>query len=117
MILGTPDTVPAEHTTGYHGGQGSFSRRTLLQNIPNSTFKYVRDVIIPTGSFVGEHHHADDEEVFFIISGQGVMNVDGEEKLIGPGSAVLTLSGSTHSIRNDGPEELRFFVACVKGLI
>ena len=114
MIIGSPESVPGEYSSGYHGGDGPFFRRTLLSNVPGSAFKYVRDITIPVGTIIGEHGHLGDEEVYFIISGTGIMNVDGEEKTIGPGSAVLTLSGSVHSIRNDGPEELRLFVACAK---
>ena len=114
MILGTPDVVLVEQAAGYHGGQGPFLRRTLLDGVPGSVFKYVRDVTIPAGSLIGEHRHVGDDEVFFIISGTGVMRVDDEECTLGPGSAVLTLSGSVHSLRNDGPTDLRIFVACAK---
>jgi len=114
MILGTPDNIPVEQAAGYHGGQGPFLRRTLLDGVPGSVFKYVRDVTIPAGSAIGEHHHVNDDEVFFIISGTGMMRVDDDECRVGPGTAVLTLSGSAHSLRNDGPADLRIFVACAK---
>lgn len=114
MILGTPETVPVEHSEAYHGGKGSFFRRTLLDGVPGSVFKYVRDITVPPGSVIGEHPHSDDEEVYFIISGTGVMVVDGEERVVGPGSAILTLSGSTHGIRNDATENLRLFVVCAR---
>ena len=116
MILGTPDTVPGEYSEAYHGGKGSFFRRTLLDGVPGSVFKYVRDITVPPGSVVGEHPHSDDEEVYFIISGTGTMVVDGEERVVGSGSAVLTLSGSVHGIRNEGAEELRLFVACARAV-
>lgn len=116
MILATPDISPVEHAAGYHGGAGPFFRRTFLDGIPGSVFKYLRDVTIPAGSVVGEHQHVGDEEVFFIISGQAVIRVDNEERTVGPGSAILTLSGSTHSIRNEGTEDLRIFVACAKSV-
>ena len=114
MIVGTPDTIPVEHGAGYHGGNGPFSRRTLIDRVPGSAFKYVRDITLPAGSIVATHPHQGEDEVFFIISGSGVMVVDGEERVVGPGSAVLTLSGSAHGIRNESAEELRFFVACVR---
>ncbi len=112
MILGTPDTVPGEYAEAYHEGKGTFFRRTLLDGIPGSVFKYVRDITLPPGSVIGQHPHVSDEEIYFIISGSGIMVVDGEERLVGPGSAILTLSGSAHGIRNEGPEALRMFVAC-----
>jgi mannose-6-phosphate isomerase-like protein (cupin superfamily) len=114
MIIGTPETIPVEHSTGYHGGKGPFSRRTLLSDVPGSVFKYVRDITIPAGSIIAEHTHIGDEEVYFVISGSGIMIVDGEECGLGPGSAVLTMTGSTHGIRNEGTEDLRIFVACAR---
>jgi mannose-6-phosphate isomerase-like protein (cupin superfamily) len=114
MILGTPDTIHGEYETAYHGGEGAFFRRTLLEEVPSSVFRYVRDITLPPGSIIGEHPHSGEDEVYFIISGTGVMVVDGEEQVVGPGTAILTLSGSVHGIRNEGTENLRMFVACAR---
>ena len=86
--------------------------RTLLTDLPNTVFRYVRDFTLLPGSSIGEHPHLGDDEIYFIISGTGVMVVDGEEQDVGPGAVVLTLSGSSHGLRNTGQEDLRMFVAC-----
>lgn len=112
MIIGTPDTIPGEQSSGYHGGTGPHFRRTLLDGVPGSVFRYVRDIIVPPGTVIGEHPHFGEDEIYFIISGTGVMVVDGEERVVGPGTAVLSLSGSVHGIRNEGTEDLRFVAAC-----
>jgi mannose-6-phosphate isomerase-like protein (cupin superfamily) len=112
LIIGSPDVHSVQVAVGSHGGQGEYSVRTLLDRIPGSVFKYVRDVMLSPGSSVGEHPHLDDDEVFFIISGTGVMLVDGEEQCVRPGTAILTRAGSRHGLHNPGPEPLRFFVAC-----
>ena len=114
MILGTPETVPGEQGRESHGGKGEYFVRTLLDQVPDSAFKYVRDLTLFPGSSIGNHLHSDDEEIYFIISGSGVMIVDGEERVVGPGSAVLTQSGSHHGLRNKGTEDLRIFVVCAK---
>ena len=114
MVLGTPETIPGEYVTGYHGGKGSIFRRTLLYDVPSSVFKYVRDIVVPTGAIIAEHTHIGDEEIYFVISGSGIMVIDGEECVLGPGSAALTMSGSTHGIRNEAPVDLRILVACAK---
>jgi len=49
--------------------------RTLLDGVPGSAFKYVRDLTLYPGSTIGEHPHSGDEEIYFIISGSGVMVV------------------------------------------
>ena len=114
MIIGTPQLAPGESGTQSHGGQGDYFVRTLLDEVPGSVFKYVRDLTLYPGSSIGEHPHTGDDEIYFIISGTGIMVVDGEEQRIGSGSVVLTLSGSSHRLRNDGAEDLRIFVACAR---
>jgi mannose-6-phosphate isomerase-like protein (cupin superfamily) len=114
MILGTPDTVVGQQSSESHGGRGKYSVRTLLEEVPGSVFKYVRDLTLYPGSTVGIHPHSGDEEIYFIISGTGVMVVDGEERVLGPGSAVLTQSGSCHGLRNEGIDDLRIFVVCAR---
>jgi mannose-6-phosphate isomerase-like protein (cupin superfamily) len=114
MILGTPDTAPGERGHNSHGGAGEYFVRTLLEDVPGSAFKYVRDLTLYPDSSIGEHPHAGDDEIYFVISGTGIMVVDGQEQRVGPGAAVLTLSGSSHGLRNEGGEDLRIFVACAK---
>lgn len=114
MILGTPKMYPGVRGRESHGGTGEYFVRTLLDNPLAHAFKYVRDLTLYPGSSIGTHPHEGDEEIYFVISGQGVMTVDGEEQAIGPGSAVLTRSGSTHGLCNSGPGELRIFVACAR---
>lgn len=88
--------------------------RTILDGVPGSAFKHVRDLILYLGSSIGEHLHSGDEEISFVISGTGIMVVDGEECAIGPGSAVLTRSGSHHGLRNESAEDLRIVVVCAR---
>jgi mannose-6-phosphate isomerase-like protein (cupin superfamily) len=114
MILGTPDTIPGQRGRHSHGGAGEYFVRTLLDDVPGSAFKYVRDLTLYPGSSIGDHPHADDDEIYFVVSGTGVMVVDGHEQTVGPGAAVLTLSGSRHGLRNEGDEDLRIVVACAK---
>jgi len=114
MILGTPDAIPGERGSKSHGGKGDYFVRTLLDKVSGSAFKYVRDLILYPGSSIGEHLHSGDEEIYFIISGTGVMVVDRDERVVGPGSAVLTRSGSSHGLRNEGTGDLRIFVVCAR---
>ena len=113
MIIATPETVPGQRGSNSHGGTGDYFVRTLFDQVPGvSSFKYVRDLILYPGSAIGLHPHTGDEELYFVISGNGIMVVDGEEQPVGPGSAVLTLSGSRHALRNTGKEDLRIAVVC-----
>jgi mannose-6-phosphate isomerase-like protein (cupin superfamily) len=56
----------------------------------------------------------DDEELYFIVSGEGIMVVDGEERRGGPGSAILVLSGGSLGIRNESTQDLQLSVVCAQ---
>lgn len=112
MIIGTPESIPGQVARNSHGGQGEYFVRTLFSDVPGATFNYVRDLTLYPGSSIGSHPHHGEEEIYFVIAGRGIMTVGTEEREIGPGSVVLTQSGSWHGLRNGGTEDLRIFVAC-----
>jgi mannose-6-phosphate isomerase-like protein (cupin superfamily) len=58
------------------------------------------------------HYHAATEEIYFIETGRGEMEVDGVRREVGPGEAVLIPAGAWHEIRA-AAEPLRFLCCCV----
>jgi mannose-6-phosphate isomerase-like protein (cupin superfamily) len=65
-------------------------------------------MLLPPGSSIGYHRHDGEEEIFSIISGVATVNDDGVVFELGPGDAVLTIGGASHSIANQGSEPLEF---------
>ena len=61
---------------------------------------------IPRGSAIGFHRHDGEEEIFYILSGEGVVNDNGETKRVAAGDAVLTGGGAGHAIENQSDEPL-----------
>ena len=61
---------------------------------------------LPKGASIGYHEHDGEEEVFYILSGSGVVNDNGVATPVGPGDAVLTGGGAGHAIENRGDEPL-----------
>jgi mannose-6-phosphate isomerase-like protein (cupin superfamily) len=57
------------------------------------------------------HYHARTEEIYVVLAGAGRMEVDGDERDVGPGDAILIPPGAWHEIRA-GREELRFLCCC-----
>jgi len=57
---------------------------------------------LPPGSSIGYHPHDGEEEVFYILSGTGVVNDQGVTSEVAPGDAVLTGGGNGNSIANQG---------------
>jgi mannose-6-phosphate isomerase-like protein (cupin superfamily) len=60
------------------------------------------------GCSIGLHQHLGEEEIFYFVSGSGVLQ-DSENdpgQPVSAGDASLTLAGGYHSIRNAGQEPL-----------
>ena len=114
MIVRGPESVPGEWAQNSHGGHGDYFVRTLLTSEFKSSLRYLRDLTLKAGSSVGIHPHYGDEELYFVMTGRGVMVVDGEECTIGPGDVVLTNPGSSHGIRAEYGSDLRLVVVCAE---
>lgn len=65
--------------------------------------------IIPPGASIGDHPHGNEEEVYAILSGEGVATLDGAQQRVRPGDIMLNAPGGTHGLVNDGSEDLVLF--------
>ena len=55
--------------------------------------------------------HPEAEEIYYVVSGQGRLVMDGEEFLVSKGMTVYIPAGVNHQSFNDGEEELCYFYA------
>lgn len=55
--------------------------------------------------------HPDAEELYYVVSGEGRLVMDGEEFRVSKGMTVYIPAGVTHQSFNDGDEELCYFYA------
>lgn len=89
---------------------GSTIRSILdLSNAPVEK-QSLAEATVPTGVSTERHYHKVSEEFYFVLSGKGLMEVDGSEQEIGPGDAVLIPANRWHQIT--GLEDLRFLCCC-----
>jgi mannose-6-phosphate isomerase-like protein (cupin superfamily) len=58
------------------------------------------------------HYHRLTEEIYFVLKGQGRMEVDGGVTQVRPGNAVLIPAGAWHQLENNGTSELRILCCC-----
>jgi mannose-6-phosphate isomerase-like protein (cupin superfamily) len=66
---------------------------------------------LPPGASIGRHRHAaDEEELYLVLGGEGVMWRDGERFAVREGDLVRNAPGGEHGLENPGPEVLRLFV-------
>lgn len=93
-----------------HDGSGRVRTVRVLDEAHRSAFGFIDLTEIPPGSSVGAHTHADDEEVYVIISGRGRMMLDGETFEVGAGDVIRNVPGGTHGLANAGSEPLTMVV-------
>lgn len=93
---------------GPHKGTGTSVGYVFFKDIPNLSFSFRKRVLHP-GASIGYHlQHAD--EVYYILSGNGAMTIDGNEFEARPGDAFLTRAGSSHGLSQTGRENLCIIV-------
>ena len=109
LIIGEleePSTVYGVHGTAGLSQWKCLARRAGLFG----SWEAVEWAWLPPGGISGEHVHTRTEELYFILSGQGEMTLDGKSQPVGPGSLILTGLGTRHGLRNIGEEGLGWLV-------
>jgi mannose-6-phosphate isomerase-like protein (cupin superfamily) len=64
------------------------------------------------GGATERHYHRESEELYFVLEGEGEMEVDGERALVGAGDAILIPPGAWHQIRASEQGSLRILCSC-----
>ncbi|RYG57021.1 cupin domain-containing protein [bacterium] len=64
------------------------------------------------GQKTTRHFHPKAEEIYFVLKGRGLMEIDGERVEMGEGDAVAIPSGARHQIEALGSEALEFLCCC-----
>jgi mannose-6-phosphate isomerase-like protein (cupin superfamily) len=67
---------------------------------------------LPPGAATTPHYHPRAEEIYYILSGTAVMQIDDEKRPVGPGDAVAIPPGCKHQITNTGGQTLVFLCCC-----
>jgi mannose-6-phosphate isomerase-like protein (cupin superfamily) len=89
------------------GGAGEVTiRHCLNKEEIRAKCRLCAQLVLPPGAGIGPHHHDNEDEVFIIQQGQGVVTDSGKEMEVEAGDAVLTGKGDSHSIQNTGENDL-----------
>ena len=65
---------------------------------------------MPKGTTIGLHKHGNDEELYIILEGTGVMHVDGEDKAVTAGDIIVNKPFGVHGLENNSEEDLKILV-------
>ena len=94
--------VPELERPHFNGGEGSL----FAKMIQRDEVRIMMRGVVPAGASIGLHTHSDTMEVVFVLSGKGRAIVDGVEESLEAGDVHYCPKGSSHTVRNDGPEDL-----------
>jgi mannose-6-phosphate isomerase-like protein (cupin superfamily) len=98
------DAEIAKNEPGTHNGGGQTIGYSFFDKTPGMKFVFRKRALHP-GAGVGPHEQHEDE-VYYVLSGKGVMTVDDTRVDMTPGTAVLTRPGSSHSLKQMGADDL-----------
>ncbi len=91
---------------------GSTIRSLLdMSNAPVANQSLAEATIDAGGSTV-RHWHRVSEEIYYIVEGSALMEIDGEERAVGVGDAVLIPPGAWHTITASADGPVRLLCCC-----
>jgi mannose-6-phosphate isomerase-like protein (cupin superfamily) len=73
-----------------------------------SNILWINETVVEGGKTIEPHSHKSEEEIWYIIEGNGVMHIDNESRTVGPRDIIYTPPKHTHSITNNTQKPLRF---------
>ena len=89
---------------------GSTIRSLLDRSNAPVSMQSLAEATLAPGAATDRHYHKLSEEFYYLLDGEGTMEIDGETREVGPGDAILIPAGAWHRIQARG--ELRFLCAC-----
>ena len=68
---------------------------------------------VTPGQATNEHYHVKTEEIYYILQGKGLMEIDGEKQNVKAFDGIAIPPRARHKIINTGDEDLIFLCCCV----
>ena len=102
------DIVNLDKVQPFITADGSEIRELLAHRNSSIRKQSLAEARLAPGAATTRHYHPVTEEIYFILEGTAEMRIGDEIEPVGPGDAIAIPPGMTHTIRNDGPQVLRF---------
>src|SRR5262245_38885712 len=103
------DSMVAKSEPGPHNGGGPTTAYSFFAHTPNLGFVF-RKRALHRGAAIG-YHRQEADEIYYVLSGSGELTLNGARSIVGPGTAILTRTGSSHGIRQLGSDDLVIIIA------
>lgn len=106
------DIDVAKKESGTHNGGGSTIGFNFFGDAKNLKTAFRKRILKP-GSSIGYHLQKEDE-IYYVLSGNGKMQINGKTFAVKPGDAVLTRPGSSHGIAPNANNDLVIMIVYEK---
>lgn len=95
-------TATAEHYVWGDGCDGWFLVRSAERTVIQER--------VPPGAAEARHYHTQAWQFFFVLSGEAVLEVDGQIHRLQPQEGVEVPPGTPHQLRNESAHDVHFLV-------
>lgn len=85
---------------------------STIREYLHTAVQSLAEATLEPGQSTERHYHRVAEEIYLIVAGGGVLEVDGETRAVGPDEAILIPPGAWHELVA-GPEGVRLLCCCV----
>ncbi|MEM3852090.1 MAG: cupin domain-containing protein [Methanomassiliicoccales archaeon] len=112
MPLRIKNVLETEHKKERsHGGEGLLEKVRIFENNDFQTsLAFIDYVIVPPGASIGYHKHGNDEEVYFIVEGNGIMKDENSEVKVKRGDVVVNPVNGSHGLYNNSNDNIIILV-------
>jgi mannose-6-phosphate isomerase-like protein (cupin superfamily) len=94
-----------------HEGTGSVELYEIWENSDfKSNIDFFDRVVVPPGSTIGFHKHGENEEMYIVLEGKGLMKIEDDEVTVGKGDMILNPAGGRHGLINNSCENIDILV-------
>ena len=106
------DIVNLDQVNPFTTKDGSQIRELLAYRNAAIRNQSLAEATVPVGGSTDEHFHAETEEIYFILEGEGRMRIEGESNDVRVGDAIAILPDQKHKLWNTGSIPLRLLCCC-----
>ena len=101
------DEQEKEVRENMRGGNGQVVIRHFFKKEEiNAPCRLCAELSIPPGGSIGVHEHLNEDEIFIIQKGKGIISSEGREVEVEAGDSIMTGRGASHAVKNTGDEDL-----------
>jgi len=106
------ETISVADVSAFTTADGSTIRELFNPRVCDLKNQSLAHATLSPGQKTERHFHPRAEEIYFVLRGRALMEVDGQTRELKEGDAVAIPSGAKHHVENIGDGELEFLCCC-----